>query len=254
MRVRFVGSSVGSHLGHQYTTSFVIDDHIAVDAGSIGFISPLSVQQAIKHVFISHSHIDHIASLATFLENVYMSAPECPTIYTSDHVIDALKQDLFNERVWPDLIRLSSEETAFLKLVTTVPRTPIQLGNHTVTPIEVNHIVPTCGFIIEDDTTAISIVSDTGPTDEIWEHINDNPKMKAVFLEAAFPNSMGWLAEKSLHLTPEMFGEQVQRVKDGIPVIAVHLKVRFFDQIVAELNDLNLPNVEISKPDHEYVF
>ena len=51
-----------------------------------------------------------------------------------------------------------------------------------------------------------------------------------------------------------MFGEQVQRVKDGIPVIAVHLKVRFFDQIVAELNDLNLPNVEISRPDHEYVF
>jgi hypothetical protein len=52
--------------------------------------------------------------------------------------------------------------------------------------------------------------------------------MKAVFLEAALPNSMGWLAEKSLHLTPELFGEQVRGVKDGIPVIAVHLKVSFF--------------------------
>jgi phosphoribosyl 1,2-cyclic phosphodiesterase len=82
MKVELVPSAVGGGTAaasasvSQYLTSIRINDSICLDAGSIGFHADLEVQRAIRHLFLSHSHIDHIASLPMLLDNVFGEHPE----------------------------------------------------------------------------------------------------------------------------------------------------------------------------------
>ena len=59
----------------QFLTTYLINDVVAIDAGSLGFYGGPKQQSAIQHVIITHSHIDHVASLPIFLE-------QCPRLAT----------------------------------------------------------------------------------------------------------------------------------------------------------------------------
>lgn len=254
MKITLVESSVGHGPRQQILASYIVNDSIVIDAGSIGFVSPLDVQKQVKHVFISHSHTDHLASLPIFIDNVYAPGPECPIVYGNADVLDCLQKHVFNERIWPDMIRLSAEETPFLKLQEIHTETTVEVDGVRITPVAVDHIVPAMGFILEDDEAAIAIVSDTNPTNRIWEVINEQQNLKAVLLEASFPNHMEWLAERAMHLTPKLFAGELQKLKQPAQVIAIHIKTAFDEQIKKELADLNLSNVEIGEPGKTYEF
>ncbi len=239
-------------MSQQFAISYVINDVVAIDAGCLGFAWPLSVQRDVKHIFLSHSHIDHIASLPLFLENVFVPGPDCPTIFGNASTIDCLKRDVFNHRVWPDFIQLGEIETPFLELKPIEDGDQLRVGNLTITAVAVDHIVPTLGFIVEDDHSAVVFGSDSGPTERIWELANQNPKLKAVYLEASFPNSMEWLARVSQHLTPEMFLKEYRKLDTEVAVIAIHIKAAFRDQVIQELQNLNLPHLTIGQADLPY--
>lgn len=254
MKITLVESSVGHGSRQQILASYIINDSIVIDAGSIGFVSPLDVQKQVKHVFISHSHTDHLASLPIFIDNVYVHGPECPMVYANADVLDCLQKHVFNERIWPDMIRLSAEETPFLKMTEIQSESTVEVDGVRITPVALDHIVPALGFIVEDDEAAIAIVSDTNPTTRIWEVINQQKNLQAVLLEASFPNHMDWLAERAMHLTPNMFAGELKKLKVPAQVIAIHIKTAFDEQIKKELAELNLPNVEIGEPGKTYEF
>ena len=123
-----------------------------------------------------------------------------------------------------------------------------------ITPVPVNHLVPTVGYVVTDGRSAIIIAGDTGPTKRLWEVAHRTAGLQAIFLEACFPNSMKRLAEASLHLTPEMFGEEVAKMPAGVRVVATHIKVRYRDAVVRELKALGLAQVEIGECEKEYDF
>ena len=254
MKIKLIQSSVGSGDSHRFLASYVINDVVALDAGCIGFIAPVEDQKQIEHVIISHTHIDHIASLPIFVDNVFVPGPDCVTIYGNESVLECLRGDVFNDRVWPDMIRLSEEESPFLRLRLIESEQSIEIENLRITPIEVNHIVPTLGFLIEDSKGAIVFVSDTSPTEQIWEVANRTPNLKAAFLEASFPNSMDWLAEKAGHLTPAMFHNEIGKLNHDVDIIAVHIKPLYEKVIVAELQALGLPKLRMGTPGQIYDF
>ncbi len=254
MHIKVIGSTVDQNHNRHFAASYVIDEIVAIDAGSIGFISCLTSQRKIKHVFLSHTHLDHIASLPMFLDNVYEHGPACPSVYGSQFVRDALMRDLFNERIWPDFVRLSREATPFLKLVDLRDQVPVAVEHLHITPVQLNHVIPTFGFILEDDRSAVAIVSDTTTTEAIWELARAQPQLQAVFLEASFPNARRDLADMTGHLTPELFFSEYQKLGREMPVIAVHIKSPFHDEVVRELQSLDLPQLRISTPNAEYVF
>ena len=140
---------------------------------------------------------------------------------------------------------LSETEVPLLRLERLEPKRPVELAGLKITPIPVNHIIPTLGFLIEDGRSTVLIASDTGPTELLWQYANAADRLDAVFLEAAFPNAMAHLAELSKHLTPELFGRELVKLNKPVDVIAVHIKARFRAQILAELQALNLPRLEI---------
>jgi len=249
VKVVLVPSSVSerSEDQHQFLTSFLINNSLAVDAGSLGFYGTAQEQAQIKHVLISHTHIDHVGSLPIFVENSYETQRDCVTVHGSEEVLDCLQKDIFNDRVWPDFVRLSTPSAPFFKLAKLEGGKTVELEGLRITPVPVNHVVPTLGFIIEDKDATVAIISDTGPTDAIWEYANKTPNLKAVFLEATFPESLARLAEISTHLTPTLFAREVQKLKKPTAIIAVHIKARFRTEVVRELNALGLPQLQIGQ-------
>jgi len=254
MRIKVLNSSTDGLCGRQFSASYLVNDCVAIDAGSIGMLSSLPAQRDIRHVFLSHSHMDHIASLPVFLDNVYRPGGECPTIYGSSAVRECLQRDVFNDRLWPDLVRLSREESPFFRFQVLESGATVAIGELCVTPIALNHVVPTVGFIIEDETAAVAIVSDTSPTEEIWSVARENKKLQAVFLEAAFPNSMAWLAGQAAHLTPLEFRIEYLKLQRDVPVYAVHIKPAYFDEVVADLATLGIAQLQIGEANRDYDF
>ena len=255
MKISLLPSSLASNddCALQYLTTFLIDDVLAIDAGSLGFFRTPQEQARIKNVLVSHSHIDHVDSLPTFIDNV-CGGPGVVTLHASEWVLNCLQNDLFNDRVWPDFFRLSRQGDVFLQTAVLTPFVPVQLDGFTVTPVPVDHVVPTLGFLVENATTAVVISSDTGPTEEIWRRANALPNLAGVFLEVTFPNSMAGLAAHSRHHTPCSFGQELRKLRRPVPAFAYHLKALFHAQVVQELHELGLSNLTIAQPGRPYLF
>ena len=253
MRIELLPSSIPS-TDAQFLVSFIINDSVAIDAGSIGLLADLERQRAIRHVFITHEHLDHIASLAIFLENVYEPGPDCVELLAAPDVLEFLHGDVFNGRVWPDFFELSSPENAFLKTTVLEPMVPVVRGGLTVTPVPVSHGVETLGLVVDDGRVAVGFPSDTGPTEHLWCHLGAVPHLKAVFLEASFPSSLSDLATLTGHLCTRTFPVEAAKLPAGVRKIVVHRKVRYAAEIAAELEALGLDNVELVRPGYGYEF
>jgi ribonuclease BN (tRNA processing enzyme) len=239
---------------YQFLSSYLLNDTIAIDAGSLGFYLGPREQLRVKHVLLSHSHMDHLASLPVFVENVYQGKRESVIIYGSAELLDSLRRDVFNNRLWPDFIGLSTEQAPFLRLQRLDPGQPVEIDGLRITPVPVDHVVPTLGFVIEDARAAVILPMDTGPTEEIWRHANRTPNLKAIFLETTFPDAMSELAAVAGHLTPATFVQETRKVKPAVRYVIVHIKPAYRSQVVQEFQALGLPNVEIGEPGRAYGF
>lgn len=253
MIVQPLHSGTGAASNGHYSQSLLLNDHIAIDAGCLGW-APMPVQLAVRHVLLSHCHMDHLASLPIFLDNVYRPGPDCPVVHAGSQVGQVLQSHIFNDLIWPDLGRLSQNETPFLELRHLVPEETVEIEGLRIRPVELNHIVPTLGFIVEDDDCAIVIASDTTSTDRLWELAGELPHLRGVFLEVAFPDSMRDVADRAQHLTPSLFRAELEKLSRQVPVLAIHLKPAYQEEIVRELKQLAIPNVEIAEPGRTYQF
>src|SRR4051812_31374310 len=129
MRVTLVPSSIAldGEEPSQYLITYLINDTVAIDAGSLGLYGTPQRQSLIKHVLISHTHIDHTATLPIFIENAYEQHADCVTIYGSEPVLDSLHRDLFNNRIWPDFVAMSEGEVQLLRLQRLEPGEPVEV-------------------------------------------------------------------------------------------------------------------------------
>lgn len=256
MKVILVPSGLSDKAGTncQYTTSYLVNGNVAVNAGSLGFYQSPVEQAAIRHVFLSHSHIDHLASLPILLDNVIGLTDRPIAVHASEAVQQSLRLDVFNDRIWPNFLTLTHNNMPFVTLHNLVSGQPVEVEGLRITPVWLHHAVPTQGFIIEEPAGSIVIVSDTGPTEEIWQRAAKVSNLRAVFLEASFPNSMTKLADISHHLTPASFVREMQKLPLPVKFYAVHLKAQFRDRVAAELLAHRLPNVEIVEFGRTYQF
>jgi ribonuclease BN (tRNA processing enzyme) len=238
----------------QYSTSYLINDHVAIDAGCLGFWKSPADQAAVRYLFLTHSHLDHIASLPIFLENIIGLSDAPVVIHAGREVLECLRLDLFNGRVWANFLEITHEGKPFAVVEEIRSGQAVNVEGMRITPVAVNHAVPTQGFILEDATSAVVITSDTGPTEEIWQRAEQTPNLKAVFLEVTFPDSMSDLAELTRHLTPAGFVREMQKLTTPAKFFGVHLKAQYRDQVAQELLAHRLGNVEIATFGTPYVF
>ncbi|MDB5338710.1 MAG: metal-dependent hydrolase, beta-lactamase superfamily [Planctomycetaceae bacterium] len=254
MKLQIIPSGMLGETRYQYLVSYVVNDRIAVDAGCLGFGFPLAAQKLVTDLFLSHCHLDHVATLPIFLDNVFEHGPECVVVHGSEETLSVLQQDILNDRLWPDFVSLSTPDSAFLKLNELTALQPVPVGDMRVTPLSLIHVVPVLGFLIEDPTSAVAIISDTYHGSGVWQHIAQIPNLKAVLLECSFPDQLVWLADKALHLIPKSFAAEIQSLPKSVRVIAIHIKPAWYEAVVDELLALGLPNIEIGQTGIEYQF
>lgn len=253
MKITLLPSSFGAD-ARQHLTSYLVNGSVAIDAGSLGLYQTPAEQAAVRHVFVSHTHLDHWATLPVFLINVFDMGGAPVTLHASEIVLESLRQDVFNGRVWPKFLEMTHEGRRFVNVNTIAAGQTVQVEGLRITLVAVDHVVPTLGFILEDNAAAVVIPSDTAATTEIWQRADLTPNLKAVFLEATLPNNLAGLADVTKHLTPAGFVKEMQKVSRPVTFFAVHLSARAKDQVAAELLAHRLPNLKIADFGKAYEF
>ncbi len=246
------GNQSGSHF-QTTLISYVIDDQIAIDAGALALL-PLAAQKQISSIFLSHVHADHIASLPLFVDNVFSPGRDCVRLFASQYSIEQLQRHIFNDVIWPDVLRLANDEANFIEFVPIEHGVALEIIDYRITAFNVEHTIPAFGFVVEHHGSAVAIVSDTWPSDSIWELLEGIENLSAVFLEISFPNSMLWLAEKSKHLTPALFQTETSKLQREVSWFITHVKPEYKEAIHAEVDRLEIANCQFARAAHDYFF
>jgi len=237
----------------QRLTCFVIDDRVAVDAGSIALGLSDAQHDSVRDVIVTHPHMDHMATLPIFIDDHFAQLTKPIRVHATEEVIALLERDVFNWTVYPRFSQLKNEHCHVMEYVPFSSREEFQVAHLTITAIPVNHIVPTVGLIVSDGKTTVAFTSDTAATEDFWEAVNGRPDIAAIFIEASFPNSMGKLAEVSGHLTPEGLAAELRKLSHHqFDALAVHLKPSYRETLVKELDALNIRHLSAMEAGRAY--
>jgi cAMP phosphodiesterase len=244
MKIELLGT-YGGNSNKNYLTGFLIDDFLAVDAGSLTQALPLTRQASISDILISHSHLDHTLSLPFLADNLFGEKAEPIRVHTTATVIEAMRKHIFNDVVWPDFTVLPTPEEPTICFREITAEKPFHVGHLQLTAIPVNHVVPTVGFLIESNRcdAAILYTADTTNTDRVWAMANACPNLKAVIVDCSFPNEFDELARISGHMTPAMLARDLTKLKRECKVLVYHLKPLYEQRLIRELDRIGHPDL-----------
>lgn len=241
MKVEILGCSGGMGAG-QYTTCYRINDHILLDAGTgLGKLTH-DEQLKIKHIFITHSHMDHICFLPLLIDNLFENLEEPLQVYALPEVLETLRVHIFNWEIWPDFSTLPNDKTPVVKFNTITPHEPLIIEGLTFTAFPVEHIVPTCGYhVVDQQGKALAFTGDTTFGSAVLQELNKLGKLDVLMTECAFPNRLDELAKLAKHLTPSLLNQFIHTMQHKPDQLWLsHLKPSQTEEIKAELAQLDL--------------
>lgn len=246
MRIHVLGCS-GAELPHHNMTGFLVDRSLLLDAGTIGKALPKSEQWKIRHILLSHPHMDHIKAIPFFVDNIVSNnRDQQVALYSHPRIIRALKKNIFNGMIWPDFTKIPSADNGILKLVEIPTEKTIDIDGYEITAYRVNHTTPAIGYLVTDRKGRnLVYTGDTGPTEIIWQAVRGKT-VHGLIVEVSFHNGLTDMALLSGHLTPELLGEELKKM-DTAPerIFITHSKPGQKDRIQEELDDLGLDNIEV---------
>ena len=237
----------------QRLTCYLIDDCVAIDAGSIALSISDEQRNTVRDIIVTHPHMDHIASLPIFVDDLFGFLKSPIRIHATEEVIDLLERDIFNWTVYPRFSELKNEHGPVMIYQPFKTGVEFKVAHLSVTAVNVNHIVPTVGMIVSDGQTTIAFSSDTAETEDFWKLVNQTPQLDALLIEASFPNAMAELAEASRHFTPESLSRELRKLDhNGIDILTVHLKPAYRERVARELKALAIPKLEVMETGRAY--
>jgi 3',5'-cyclic-nucleotide phosphodiesterase len=244
MDLRIIGCHGGETPRHR-TSSFVLDDRLAIDAGALTSGMELKAQCALEAVLVSHAHLDHIRDLATIADNRAQNQCKPLIIAGTKETIKLLQKHFFNGKLWPDFTKIPSASKPTIAYLVLKPEQKTKIAGFTVRSILVSHTIECCAFIVEGKDGAIAYSGDTGPTKRLWEVLNEVDNLKAMLMEVSFPNTEQRVATLSGHHTPQTLGPEMKKYKNAkeLPTLLYHIKPVFEGQVereCAKLKGLNL--------------
>ena len=242
----------GAEFPNFHPSAFLIDDILLLDAGTIGAVLSEQEQWAIKHILITHAHLDHIRGIPMLADNIVIKElKNSLTIYGIREAIASLATHLLNDVIWPDFSKIPPSHPV-IKYQEVEREKELVLGSYKVTAIEVNHTVPAVGYLVRKGLTSIMYTGDTGPTDRIWQWTDG---ISALIVEVSFPNEMENLAIKTRHLTPELLSHELLKLKKLPPrILITHPKPQHIEKIASELAALGIEQVEMLRDGNIYDF
>jgi ribonuclease BN (tRNA processing enzyme) len=234
MKLTILGCSGGIGSG-RHTTCFQVDDDILIDAGT--GITTLSFEQllAIDHVFITHSHLDHVLGLPLLLDAVGEKRSTPVVVHALPEVLDILAMDLFNWRLWPDFREIPSVDAPWLRFEPMVMGAAVTLGERSFIPLPVQHVVPACGFQIRTPVGSLVFSGDTSRSAAFVAALNAIPDLHHLIIETSFENALADIAQDSQHHWPDSLAAELGKLSVRPEVWITHLKPGNEAAIMGEL-------------------
>jgi 3',5'-cyclic-nucleotide phosphodiesterase len=244
MDLRVIGCHGGETPRHR-TSAFIVDDRLAIDAGSLTSGMELKAQCALEACLVSHAHLDHVRDLATIADNRNQNG--CPPLIVAGtkQTIAILKKHFFNNLLWPDFSQIPNAKRPAVEYLVLKPEVPTKVAGYTVRAIMVSHTIECCAFAIEAPDGTLAYSGDTGPTDRLWEVLNGVKNLRAMLMEVSFPNDQQRLANVSGHHTPHTLALEMKKFRKpkDLPTLLYHIKPSFQAEVekeCAKLKGLNL--------------
>jgi cAMP phosphodiesterase len=221
MNVRVLGCSGGIGKGLR-TTSYLIDDEILLDAGTgVGELT-LEEMLSIRHVVVTHAHLDHVCGLALMLASIYDDMPPPITLYAPPPVLMVLKISLYNWQLWPDFSELPEEFSPLLQLQALEEGSVSVIAeDYEFEPVMLGHTVESYAYIIKKEQSNFCFFGDTGPTEKVWQRLNQLTEINHLIVETSYPNDDHILARQSGHYTAALLAEDLKQLKHD-PIVHIH--------------------------------
>jgi ribonuclease BN (tRNA processing enzyme) len=237
MQIRVLGCS-GSIAAGSRTTSFLLDDDVLIDAGTgVGDLT-LDELARIDHIFVTHSHLDHVLSIGLLADSVTRrrrAAARPPVqVHALASTLAALRQHIFNGVIWPDFTRLPDAANPVLQFHPLEVGAVLQLGVRRIEALPASHTVPAVGYAVHHPQGAWVFTGDTGPNAALWERLQTLPVAMLV-IETAFRDDEHALAGISRHLCPAQLQRELRQLKAPVDVYITHIKPGEVETVMAEI-------------------
>jgi len=223
MKLRVLGCSGGIG-GNLRTTSFLLDHDVLIDAGTgLGELS-LTELSMIDHIFVTHSHLDHIACIPFLVDSVGFMRDRPLTIYACEETLDILRQHIFNWKIWPDFCEIPNAQQPYMRYQPIALGETVLLSGRKITSIPANHVVPAVGYQLDSGRASLVFSGDTTTNTALWNVVNKIDNLRYIIIETAFSNSEKNLAVLSKHLCPSLVAEELVQLEHRAEIFITHLK------------------------------
>jgi ribonuclease BN (tRNA processing enzyme) len=241
MQIRVLGCS-GSIAAGSRTTSFLLDERVLIDAGTgVGDLT-LDEMCAVDHIFITHSHLDHVLSIGLLADSVARrrrAAARPPVqVHALAETLAALRTHVFNGVIWPDFTRLPDAANPTLQLVPLVLGQVVEAAGHRIEVLPAQHTVPAVGYAVLGQSAAAGAwvyTGDTGPNAALWDRLA-TLKVAALVIETAFRDDEHAVATVSQHLCPARLQTELMQLAQPTDVYITHIKPGEVQTVMAEIS------------------
>lgn len=237
MKIRILGCSGGIGGRHLRTTAILVDNDILIDCGT--GVADLSIAELaqIDHVFLTHSHLDHVACLPLLVDTVGDMRSRPLTVHALPATEEILRAHVFNWAIWPDFTEIPSVAQAWLRFVPIALGKAVALQGRHIVPLPANHTVPAVAYQLDSGAASLVFSGDTGPCPAFWQAVNAIDNLKTLIVETAFSNREHRIAKASLHLSPDMLVEELRQLQLRPEIYITHLKPGQIELTMEEIED-----------------
>ncbi len=236
MRIRILGCSGGIGAGSR-TSAMLVDDDVLIDAGTgIGDLA-LDDIDSIRHVFLTHAHLDHIAGLPMLADSVFDENFTTPlTVYAREETLRALQDHVFNGVIWPDFARLPTAGNPMLRYQVCSPGDTVTIKNRNFYAVDVMHTVPTLGYTVQNSGGVFAVSGDTKTNETLWPVLNACDDLRVLVIEVSFPNEMERLANDAGHYCPITLAKDLERLQHEPEIWLTGMKPGEEDRILDQVH------------------
>jgi ribonuclease BN (tRNA processing enzyme) len=236
MQIKILGwaGGIGANLR---TTSFLIDDDLLIDAGTGLGDLPLNQMTGIRHIFLTHSHMDHVVGLPLLADSMFGVHDEPVVVHAQEKTIEALRKHIFNWVIWPDFSELPTPERPSIQFQAMSPGDKVSIRSREIEMIPVNHTVPGVGYCVSSRRANVAFSGDTTTNDTLWEVLNGYDNIDLLFVESAFSNNDVEMAKISKHYCPSLLGQDILKIRHRPDVWLTHFKPGEEELIYQECDD-----------------
>lgn len=234
MKLKILGCSGGIGSG-SHTTAMLLDEDILIDAGTgVGTLT-LDALLKIDHVFITHSHLDHIALLPLLVDTVGRLRDKPLTVYALPATLECMQKYIFNWQIWPDFTQIPDADNSYLRFEPIAIGDPVILGTRKITPLPACHTVPAIGFQLDSGKASLVFTGDTTICEGLWQELCEIKNLRYLIVESAFSNADCEVAKDSGHFYPAMLAEELNKLQKNIEIYITHIRQGEAETVMQEI-------------------